>query len=437
MVNSMRARMTLVFTFSIAILLFLASLGISSYSRRFAEGHATYMLHSTLHRLRTEMKEKGRQFNVINFYDEESDISMVNIAILIVGPHGGILQKTPGRVPKWPLVPSDRWRVRYMNFNGMRVVVAYPWDQREKALQDQIKDLFVFSIILLLGGMIGSWMLVGKTLSPIRQLSHQALAASTDQLNVKLTSPSGDAEMVELVGTLNDLLTRISESAAMKGRFYAGASHELRTPLQALSGHLELALTRPRSEEDYRNVIQEASHQTRRLISLIRDLLLLNQLDTSPLPPIESVGVFDLCEQSVSSMKSVAEERDVHIHLDIADNITIQAPYNHMQMLIRNLIENAVKYAKANGNVTITETADNNDTIITIFNECDNTGDWDEKKLFEPFYRPDASRNSKTGGNGLGLAICDAIAHINGWSLSLRQEEGGVRARVVFAQSSQ
>jgi signal transduction histidine kinase len=432
MINSMRARMTLVFTLSIAVLLFVASVGISGYSRRFAEGHASYMLHSTEQRLRREMKERGNKFNLIDFYEEEPDISVENIAILILGPHHKILQKTPGRVPSLPLVPSDKWRIRLMRVNHLSVVVAYPWEQREEALQDQIKDLFVFSMILLLGGMIGSWMLVGKTLSPIRQLSQQAMAASTDQLKVKLTSPSEDSEMVELVGTLNDLLARISESAEMKGRFYAGASHELRTPLQALSGHLELSLTRPRTAEEYRKVIEEASLQTHRLISLIRDLLLLNQLDTSPPPPNEPVDISDLCEQTALTMKSLAEERNLHVHLDVPDNIILQAPYNHIQMLIRNLIENAVKYAKENGNVTISAVMEPPFVKITIFNECDYIGAWDEKKLFEPFYRPDASRNSKTGGNGLGLAICDAIVRINGWRLTLRQEDGGVNAQVIL-----
>jgi signal transduction histidine kinase len=91
-----------------------------------------------------------------------------------------------------------------------------------------------------------------------------------------MSSPSADQEMVELVSTLNGFLHRLSESVAVQGRFYAAASHELRTPLQALSGHLGLGLSSPRSSEEYRAILQEAHRQARRLKILVQDLLLLS-----------------------------------------------------------------------------------------------------------------------------------------------------------------
>ena len=97
-------------------------------------------------------------------------------------------------------------------------------------------------------------------------------------------------------------------------------------------------------------------------------------------------------------------------------------------MLLRNLLENAVKYAADNGKVRVRCGTNS----FEVFNECAPTSGWDDEKIFEPFFRPDASRNSQTGGNGLGLAISKAICDANGWQLQVHQTDGGVMARVVF-----
>ena len=233
--------------------------------------------------------------------------------------------------------------------------------------------------------------------------------------------------------TLNGLLSRLSDAAAMRGRFYAAASHELRTPLQALSGHLELALTRPRSAETYREVIAEAQTQSHRLMSLVRDLLLLNQLDSATRPAAETVDPGAACERALNQMASVITSRGLQVESRWESAAEIVAPPTHLEMLTRNLIENAVKYASENGTVRISFT-DNGQTL-EVFNSSEPIPNWDSEKLFEPFYRMDASRNAKTGGNGLGLAICKAIADANGWEISIAQVPGGVRAAVSFGKA--
>jgi signal transduction histidine kinase len=97
-------------------------------------------------------------------------------------------------------------------------------------------------------------------------------------------------------------------------------------------------------------------------------------------------------------------------------------------MLVRNLIENAVKYATPGGVVCVELTGPE----LTIFNAFSSTLRLDSAKLFEPFFRPDDSRSSETGGNGLGLAICRAVAAANGWKLTLDQDEKGVSVSVLF-----
>src|SRR5262249_28045507 len=171
------------------------------------------------------------------------------------------------------------------------------WWKTRAALLSQGALLGVLVLFLAFFTATGVWLLVGRTLQPIRGLARQADAASAASLEVQLKPPSEDAELVELVATFNRLLERLTRPRAARGRFYAAASHELRTPLQALSGHLELALTRPRTSDEYQSVVEEAFGQTRRLMRLVRELLLLNQLhQQASTPPAEPVDLAETVE---------------------------------------------------------------------------------------------------------------------------------------------
>jgi signal transduction histidine kinase len=242
------------------------------------------------------------------------------------------------------------------------------------------------------------------------------------------------------VSTLNDLLQRSARATAAKGRFYAAASHELRTPLQVLVGRIELTLSRSRTNDEYRAALAELQAQADRLSSLVQSLLTLNRLESATgTPPCERVDLSEVCARAVASFDSQIRERGLNVCMEGGEEVAIVAPPTFADMLVFNLVENAVKYATVGGSVQIEAvTAPGCPPEFSIFNECAPLAVEDLAPLFEPFYRPDSARNAKTGGNGLGLAICKSIALAEGWTLTLEQtaREGvqGVRARVVFGE---
>jgi two-component system, OmpR family, sensor kinase len=241
---------------------------------------------------------------------------------------------------------------------------------------------------------------------------------------------------VELVGTLNGLLARISEAAAVRGRFYAAASHELRTPLQALTGHMEVALSRARTAEEYAECLHEAHRQAGRLSSLVQDLLLLHQLEQAPARQQATVDLAAVCAEVLRQLAPLIEARGLRLQAGLAPGTTLPAAPTHAEILVRNLVENAVKYAAAGGAVNVTLSASGDEPRLEVFNECAPAAEWNSQKLFEPFYRPDSARSARSGGNGLGLAICRAIAGANGWRLTLERESEGVRAAALFGKPS-
>jgi two-component system heavy metal sensor histidine kinase CusS len=239
--------------------------------------------------------------------------------------------------------------------------------------------------------------------------------------------------MSELVSTLNDLLDSVVDAARSKEQFHAAASHELRTPLQALGGHLQVALSRERTGDEYRAALEEASIQTERLTLLVRELLLLNQLQMmTSQPASESVNLAETCDVALSQLDKMIASSNIVIEEELNDT-ELPLPPIYTAVLLRNLIENAIKYTPEGGHVEVVTKP--SPATFTVWNEVANADTMQTDKWFEAFFRPDESRTSTTGGNGLGLAICKAICDANNWTVSIQPENGGIRATVVFEQS--
>jgi signal transduction histidine kinase len=435
-VRSIRARMTAAFAISLAIIMAAACGGLSWYLRRSAERSADRLLATAAAKLRVELVLTPANVDEApGLLEEERDIRADGLSLLVVANSGQLIEQTPGPAPDWPLRYDGRWRTTSLQINGQRLIVGFPWYSVDESLRQQARMLASVGLFVVIVSGIGAWALVGRTLNPILKLAEQAGTASVETPHIRLTPSSDDYEVTRLVSTLNGLLARKEELAHSKGRFYAAASHELRTPLQALSGHLELALARNRSGDEYRVALAEARQQTARLTRLVQDLLFLSRVESQPDGhALARINVGDVCERAAGSFAVQAAERGLTIGMDIADDVCLCAPATHVQVLIRNLVENAVKYANAGSVIGLSALRFCGDPQIALSNACGPIDAYALERLFEPFFRPDESRSTDTGGNGLGLAICKAICDAHGWHITLDHQAGCLCVTVRFAQ---
>lgn len=435
--SSIRARMTLAFALLTVLLMLTVGGGLLIYLRYTAVRATETSLNLAVERVRNELADTGNGNGFSDFLAENGDsLKTEGLAILLVDARGAVVRRSQSAVPPWPHRSGDGWRIRTVPYGAQTIVIGTYWRKAEGAWQREAVVLSALSLCVVLASAFGAWWLVGRTLSPIEDLSHQARrAAATDSLHLRLQAPSQDAEVIELVATLNALLAHIGKTAEARGRFYAAASHELRTPLQALSGHLEVALSRDRSRDEYKVATEEAFRQTRRLTELIQGLLLLNQLDR-PAPDNllrEPVDLSDICRRILTQFQPLIDRRHLAVTAELAPVGEVPAFPQHADMLLRNLIENALKYGSAGGDVSVRLGAVHGMICLKLFNTFPGQSRLDTAALFEPFYRPDEARASDAGGNGLGLAICRAIAVANGWQVTLDQLETGVGVTVIFA----
>lgn len=442
--RSLRARLAAAVTAAFAVWMLVVCAALVGYAHHTARSKARDKLWLVAETLRDQLLEahthKPRAACPVLaefIRQQRHELIAEAMAVFVIDSDGSVVEQSQRLIPQWPLGREDGgWQAVSLPDGGRTVVLAQHWGKAEEGLGAE--SLVLLAIVLCATAAVacGAWFLVRRTLSPISQLAHQAAAASVDTLHPRLRAPSQDAEVEELVTTLNDLLSRLGDTALIRGRFYAAASHELRTPLQALSGHLEVALGRERSADDYRASLREALAQTKRLASLVRDLLLLNQLDAATaLPPTELLSVADLCERALQHLAPLVAEKGLHLVMDLQGEGQILAPATHADMLVRNLAENAIKYASPGGDARVEMRETTDGVELRIFNTAPPTPALHAESLFEPFFRHEVCGGASTG-NGLGLAVCKAIAVANGWELRLEQDATGVLVTAMLRPQS-
>ena len=435
-VSSIRGRMTAVFALALTTVMALGCGGLIWYSRFTEEQHADAILRLSANTVRKEAEDEHSHRDPLKFIRQESEELRGAGIVASASPRRAGVPAIPASA--FPVTLVGELRMARVDIGDTTMTIGIPWRRTEQRLRAQAGALIALSLFGITAGTAGSWFLVGRTLSPIERLSRVAERTPIDTLYVHLNAPSSDAEILHLVGTLNGLLDRLSQASAAQSRFYSAASHELRTPLHTLSGHLEVGLSRSRTNPEYREAMEEAYRQTARLSSLVQDLLLLTRLNTTPASPaVEPIDLTEVCDRTLSQFAAGIEDRGLRVETRYTHDADILAPSNHADMVVRNLLENAVNYTAEHGRISIAIDSSPEGVRLDIRNECPPLQIPDIYQLLEPFYRPDISRQCGTGGNGLGLAICSAVARSNQWGLELLNEPTGFHVVVAFPRSVQ
>lgn len=241
-------------------------------------------------------------------------------------------------------------------------------------------------------------------------------------------SPLFDAETQSLRGcvlVMHDI-TQLRALETMQRDFVANVSHELKTPLTAIKGFVETLLegayTDTQSCKQFIGIIE--SH-TRRLESLVNDLLELSQLeaDATPLHK-ETVSLNVLVHDVLTSFTAALTKKNITTDIAIASDVVVVADPHRLAQVCTNLIDNAIKFNKENGTITIRCTHD--DATVTVFVEDSGVGipAKDMPRIFERFYRVDKARSRELGGTGLGLSIVKHIVQLHGGTIGVESHEG-------------
>lgn len=267
----------------------------------------------------------------------------------------------------------------------------------------------------------------GQALKPLRKLSQQAEKIDQDSISDIRLNEDTVKEFRQLSISVNLMLDRLSESFATQRQFSGNAAHELRTPLAIMQTKLELfAAEHKNLEDDTAELVRSQAEQLDRLSRLVHTLLEMSNLSSAPRS--DRIELAPLVEEIITDLTPLASQNDITMEQD-CDNVVITGSDALIYRLVFNLIENAVKYNRRGGSVSVSVHKENSDVVVRVSDTGCGIPEEYRESIFQPFFRVDKSRSRQMGGVGLGLALVHEIAVLHGGSV---RAEPGNKVGTVF-----
>jgi signal transduction histidine kinase len=374
------------------------------------------------------------------------------LTIQVLGPHGRVVDASPGADRMVPLLPQAQastlartgravlrdgrpfgipylMRVVAVPANGGQTVIsAAAYTEVRDSMTALGRALIVATPLLLLLLAGATWLVVGSTLRPIAALRRGAQMVTATGKARELPVPEARDEVRTLAITLNDMLARLDSAQRRQRSLVSDTAHELRSPIASIRAQLEVALDHP-EQQDWNQTGRDVLADTLRLSRLAEDLLVLARLDeyqprTGAGRPVDlAVLITEEAERSIDGRVPVTARA--------TGPCVVTGEVEALRRLLRNLIENALRYAKSGVEVSARREAGY--AVLTVSDDGPGIPAADRERAFDRFVRLDDARSrdeTETSGAGLGLAIVRGIARTHGGSAYLEDAAPGLRAVV-------
>ena len=282
---------------------------------------------------------------------------------------------------------------------------------------------------ILLAGVL-AWIAALRGLEPIRRIAALARGISASRLGDRLSLETVPPELFDLASAFNAMLARLEDSFRRLSDFSSDLAHELRTPVGNLVTETEVALSRARSADEYREVLYSNLEEYNRLSRMIGDMLFLAKADNGLIVPRrEKVNLAAETQGLFAFYEALAEERGVGLVLEGAG--TILGDRLMVRRALSNLLSNALRYTLRGKSVTVSiDRLASGETRLAIENPGEDIAPEPLSRLFDRFYRVDASRHKTSDGTGLGLPITKSIVEAHQGTIAASSANGAIRFEI-------
>ncbi|MCX7117604.1 MAG: ATP-binding protein [Legionellales bacterium] len=361
---------------------------------------------------------------------------------------GGKLLLHSSNAPKIPLtaetdgfsdkmIGDQEWRV-FTSYNakaGVRTVLAERYDTRNelghRIAQD---DLYIMLLTFPLSGLL-IWIIIGRGLDSLERVAEEVANRAPSHLepvNIK----SVPDEVKPLLDELNKLFFRLKEGFLREKRFAADAAHELRTPLAALKAQAQVALNTPDLEEKNK-ALQKVIASVNRSTHIVQQLLTMSRLvpEASGNQDQDDVNLCKITRELLVMMAPLAVEKHIELEFDAEEKIpTFSGNSTAVSILIRNLVDNAIRYCDKQGHVMVKVYQEHHHAVLEVRDDGPGIPAALQPRVFERFFRV---LGNKSPGSGLGLAIVQQIASLHHAKVILESPNDGtgLKVKVIFSLS--
>jgi two-component system OmpR family sensor kinase len=304
-------------------------------------------------------------------------------------------------------------------------LVAEPLDNVRFVLAQASQILFwsAFGGAVLVGAV--SFFIAGTAIDPIKRLTKAMTEIGSDQLNRRIPSTRTD-ELGRLATAFNAMLARLEEAFARERQFIADASHELKTPLTVINANAQLLKRWGDDEPEVRSESLDAIiNESQQLAGMVSGMLTLAKADSGDQIPKEPVLIEYLINDVVTHARARAERKDLRLEMHLAQHgAVVIGDESLLRQLFNNLVDNAIKFTER-GAIDVTLALQNGNAIVEVTDTGVGIEVETAERLFDRFFRSDASHSRIIEGTGLGLAIVRSIARIHGGTVTAAPRLGG------------
>lgn len=313
--------------------------------------------------------------------------------------------------------PGFRWRegdlreALLLGPRGTLILVGKPAGRELAELRMLAWQIVGSGLVVLAAGLAGAWLISRSITRPIAAIAGTASEISATNLARRIETSHIDRELFELATVLNGAFARLEAAFERQSQFTSDASHELRTPLAVIRAHAELALSKPRSAEEYRDTLSACLKATSRMATLVDGLLVLARSDAGRLDmPLGKVDWTRVVEEVLEQYRPQAEAAGIALSAALERSATVTGDPTLLARISSNLLSNALRYTPPGGRVHVTLAREGSAVAVLA---VEDTGCGipleDQGRVFERFFRADKARSRALGGYGLGLAICKSL----------------------------
>ena len=289
-------------------------------------------------------------------------------------------------------------------------------------LQTALLIIFPISVIIifLLARFIAS-----KSIKPVFNVIETAQSITENNLTERINLPENKDELYQLSLTINSLLDRLEFQIIKAKQFSADASHELRTPLAIIKGTLEILIRRERTKEEYNEKINYTLKQVDRLYNLVEQFLLISRVENNSLDLKKSVyNIKNQVENSIERFQLLLNEKQISVETAQLQSQIIENYQEFTDIIIDNIISNALKYAHLNGEIKIYSVTEKNVYHLIIEDNGIGMNDEDLKFIQDRYFRIQNESTLHISGSGLGLNIATKLAKLSDATIEIESQQG-------------
>ena len=310
-------------------------------------------------------------------------------------------------------IPDDKWDEFADEFS----VQVY----NNKA--DYKRNSLIITVLLALLGGVVTYFISGHALRPIREFSDKIEEVQAQNLSDSRIEENNVKELNQLGISYNKMLERLSDAFEIQRQFTANAAHELRTPLALMQVQLDLynSASHPGNDADTLQTIKMVTEQNDKLNRMVKTLLDMSELQT--VGRDDKIILDAIVEEVLADLEPLAVEKNIKL-IGKCEDATMIGSDILIYRLVYNLVENAIKYNQAGGQVTVTAAGKDRHIYLAVTDTGNGIPQELRERIFEPFFRVDKSHSREIGGTGLGLSIARNAVVMHRGAIKVYSEPG-------------